>query len=607
MNAIPKKFLLILMDLGLSLLFLVIILVAVLDFNSRLKHEEQQARQGGHGVTTPSMAGSLAQLQKQKESLTSQVDKGRAEMQEMWEKNTVLTAEIRKKNAEARKLLEDNVALLSQNASLLAQLNQEEERSKQSTHRPPILEAPLPGGAETASPAETPQAQALRQENADLIAHLAQTNDTLQRLQQQKAAQPQGTTAPVGGQRGQPLSSDLLDTQAVGEAEKRDGTKFWNSVISTFQEPAKTKPESSPLVEEATGIKPPSPPLVKVEKGMVGAGALDKITTAFQALPPAAPTTPGVTAPPSPAARATPAAAEPTAVRHDETTSTPAHSAPSALAAKEEAKEEAKETGTEKTGETGLWHTLMNTFQKSPKPAPSAVEVALPPPPASLPTPAATTTTPPAQAEKTAAVAAPETTLRRDTAADKGTRLATAPETRTRNPATPAATITTPPAQAEKTAAVITTPKETPQTDNTMDKGSHPVAAPGTRTATTGGMTPAKGGSTPATSAVGGAKTATETAAPIAPVEKGVTAAGTTPMATEVAKTGHDTPKEGMWEELLASFQGTHPAPAHPAATGSGQPVSPARGAPTTPTPAQPAETQVAARSPAPPVPPTVE
>ncbi|MEO5362588.1 MAG: hypothetical protein H7838_03065 [Magnetococcus sp. DMHC-8] len=303
MNAIPKKFMLILMDLGLSLLFLVIILVAVLDFNSRLKNEEYQTRGGGRAAGA--MAGSLDPSQRQKESSTAQTDKTQAELQDLLEKNTVLAAELRKKNAEARQLLEDNMALLGQNASLLTRLKQEESQSDSHVKLPPPPDASAGSDGKTAS-GETPQAQALRQENATLNEQLAQMNTTLQRLQQQKAAQPDAEAR----KQAPGSSGDKPETRTAEESGKKPEMGFWDKMVSTFQDAPRDErtkvTEKTEVKLTEKGEKPvsvaaapapakadkeetgPTAPPIKLEKGMVGPGVVEKLTTAFQeSAPPA--------------------------------------------------------------------------------------------------------------------------------------------------------------------------------------------------------------------------------------------------------------------------------------------------------------------------------
>ncbi|MEO5339595.1 MAG: hypothetical protein H7837_03610 [Magnetococcus sp. MYC-9] len=413
MNTIPRKFLLILTDLGLSLLFLVIILVAALDFNSRLKHEEQQARQGGGA-----RAGHLAQLQKQKESLSSQVDKNRAELQELWDKNSLLTAELRKKNAEARKLLEDNVALLSQNASLLVRLNQEESR----TTPPP----PMAGDGGKPSAEEAPQAQRLRQENAALTDQLAQMNATLQKLQQQKTAQ----TAPPPDN-----APRTASPPREGAAAERSEPGFWDKMVVTFQDaphtespptaPARKGGEGTPTAEpdssatRATAVgkadktSPPSvaaqgergtappTPVVTVEKGMLPPAALDKVVSSFQAAAPSVPAAPAGTVPPPAAAGSTPRPPPPTvaatAATHGTAPTTPAGAGQTAPS----------ENGAQAAAEAGFWNTLLNSFQEPSKTPAVTTTVALAPPPPPT-AQMATVKTPPARSETVAPEAKPE-------------------------------------------------------------------------------------------------------------------------------------------------------------------------------------------------------
>ncbi|MBF0162486.1 MAG: hypothetical protein HQL88_09380, partial [Magnetococcales bacterium] len=423
MNAIPKKFLFILMDLGLSLLFLVIILVAVLDFNNRLKQEELHAR---HPAPNSALAGNLAQLQKQKEALASQVGQNRAELQELWDKNAILTAELRKKNAEARKLLEDNMALMGQNASLMVRLNQDAQQAATQGSLPSPAGVPDHGQASTAE--ESPQAQALRQENATLVAQLAQMNATLQRLHQQKADQPQTTAAVANPSEPGPRPTPIQEQPATAqESAEAAATGFWDKMVAHFQEtprpPAATAdrsaaentppqtgkphtPEPSPAQQGAEGGATPgtgekrdgvttmtgqpaasgtavggtnrNPPAVALEKEMLAPGVLDRLATSFQGG--------------SPPAAAVLSAANPVGGGK---LPSPASDTGAKQAVGSQQSNGSSDNKPEGGEDAGFWNRLLNSFQESPRSTPSTVEVAVALPPA---TPA----TPSSQAEKAA-------------------------------------------------------------------------------------------------------------------------------------------------------------------------------------------------------------
>lgn len=314
MNAMPKKFMLILMDLGLSLLFLVIILIAVADFNSRIKREEQQAQQGTSGTSTTPPLGTLTTLKKQTDALAAQIEKNRSELQQMWDKNAILTAEIRKKNAEARQLLEDNSELASQNAALLVRLNKMEDGPAIALGLPLPLPAMAPPGlpAITASLAptlpsgslaspgaeslarggsdavtqpsnpsaqtqeawkETLKAQALRRENAQLTEQLAQLNVALQDLYQQQAATD---TAPPHTTPDDTIHTTRRMTGPMDEPIRPPETASTPATVaaapSTYEPPHVTATDIPGIIrpEPATGATPsetstvPSSPTEKV-------------------------------------------------------------------------------------------------------------------------------------------------------------------------------------------------------------------------------------------------------------------------------------------------------------------------------------------------------
>ncbi|MBF0460310.1 MAG: hypothetical protein HQL87_02845 [Magnetococcales bacterium] len=569
MNAISRKFLLISMDLVLSLFFLVIILVAALDFNSRLQHEEQQVHSGGQG-TSAGWVAHPAPGKNATATLSTPMDKGRTEIQALGEKNAALTEEVHKKTAEARKLLEDNMALLGQNASLLARLNQEEGHPKAPS-------APTaPGNTTATTPPTLASTEAtLRAENASLVTQLAQMDATLQTLYQQQAAQSD-TPRPPPSTAGHPPATQTAAAGpgGTGGTEKKTGAGFWDNMVATFQDTAQTPPPPStpqevvtppvekprngaspplsaparpetPTVAEksgketktgtgdketkaATAASTPSPdqgeirsavttagkesqtitptpvppagkgaaypgntaPVVKVEKGMVGPGVLDKMATVLQESPlpsPAtAPVTQTATVPVAP-----PAADQGSLVRA--TPSTPAEQKNSRAA----------------TGEAGFWEKMVHTFRESPKTPPATTTATASPAPAEKP--AAGAAVPPAPAAKPAVVAA-----------------------------APSATVDKPPAKSSE-----------------------------------------KGSSTAATASV---------PEPSTPV--------TTGPATARPVDASSKEKEGLWEELLTSFQGgPAPDPAHREALPDGPPspggtVSPAQKPP-------PAGTTVAALAPA--------
>lgn len=529
------------MDLGLTLLFLVIIVVAVLDFNSRLKREEQQVRQGGQTGTVAATSSTLAQLQKQKEALTTQVDKSRADMQKLWEENTILTAEIRKKNAEARKLLEDNVALLGQNAALLTQLKQEEQAS---TDRVPLPSPPEQLSSsrhtEPQSADETPQAKALQQENASLNEQLAQMNTTLQRLYQQKEAQPAGPAESVADQPanpsapGQPahtappkparptLVKEELD--ALPDPEAPPEKSFWDQMVAQFQErpgstpaPSTTQSPVVPPVEpapiqEKAGKRVDTPPVTSQEKRVASAPSVGQAG----------------------------GRAAPTAAREEEKT---AQSAPvpvtPATAPTDNQANQATQTAARATTEESrpqseaedlrFWNRLLEHFQEPAKTLPTSVP--LPPPPD------------PKQ-EKPATVVASRT------------QSAQRPMTITEEPAAP----TVAPAargekEPEKRAKIPDEPAKKPE-KSVVTPSIAPVPA-----AKQDAVTTEKPAAPPRGSVAPDGQTVKQPAEPIAPPrvstakepeERRETA--TTP-ATDAIPTVDERPEEGGWRDLIASFQ----------------------------------------------------
>ena len=269
MNTISHRFLLILMDLGLSLLFLVIILVAVTDFNGRLNNEKQPHLETHVKDTAPS-AEALAQLQKQKDALASQIEQSRAEMQKVGDTNARLTTEIRKKNAEARHLLAENSILESQNAALLTQLEQAADRPPMTA--PPEADETIQNPGFPSPPTDISSQKmleasshllALQQENAILAAQLAQVNDALRDLYQQKALLP--TTTAHNRE-----ANTLQKEHTEGRGRVPTQSSLWDRLVNDFQGPSPQTAQDSaapPSVPVAPASKPSNP----VESAMASA------------------------------------------------------------------------------------------------------------------------------------------------------------------------------------------------------------------------------------------------------------------------------------------------------------------------------------------------
>ncbi|WP_130472151.1 hypothetical protein [Candidatus Magnetaquicoccus inordinatus] len=179
MNALPRRSLIILTDMGLSLLFLLLLLIASIDFQHRLQQDEQQS------------------------SLRQQSDSTLASQQALQDQNQRLNDELQKKEQQTQTLLSDNLALLDQNSSLLVQLSPE-----QKTTPPP---------ASTAKP-ERLSTTPLSAEQQQLL----HNQQTLQRLQQQS-----------------PSKAPAPPTSQPASAAEND---YWQKMVNNHQDPPTIPP-----------------------------------------------------------------------------------------------------------------------------------------------------------------------------------------------------------------------------------------------------------------------------------------------------------------------------------------------------------------------------
>ncbi|MBF0184098.1 MAG: hypothetical protein HQM06_06895 [Magnetococcales bacterium] len=249
MNAMPRRFLFILADLGLSLLFLLLISLASVDFNNRLQQEEQ------HNLTR--------QQQQQQQ----------VQQQALQEQNGQLHDALQKKDQQTQTLLQDNLTLLDQNSSLMVRLN-------------PDQPASASGNKQTAS-APTPEQQQLQN-----------NQDRLQRLQHaaaKPATQPGSSPAhPAAGgdaywqkmvtaNQDPPATATIPAEMVILPAEEgsrssppeaangaengrngSNGENFWEDMLSFFQSGSPGSGEKANNKEPAASNNAPAVATAKV-------------------------------------------------------------------------------------------------------------------------------------------------------------------------------------------------------------------------------------------------------------------------------------------------------------------------------------------------------
>ncbi|MBF0095790.1 MAG: hypothetical protein HQM04_01820 [Magnetococcales bacterium] len=199
-------------ELGLSVLFLVLVLIGSMDFSHRLQQEEQQIH------------------------LRSQTEQEQAKQQTLLDQNQRLNDALQKQEQQSQTLVQDNLALLDQNSTLMVQL------------------APDPQGATAgkrvlpSGPGEVPAGSAAEQ-------LLLNNQQALQRLQQAPSAPPPEKSVPakddsywqkmVESHQDAPVMPPIppemvvLDspTSAVPDSGNagNNGEGFWEEMVSFFQ------------------------------------------------------------------------------------------------------------------------------------------------------------------------------------------------------------------------------------------------------------------------------------------------------------------------------------------------------------------------------------